>query len=100
MEAEVRAALSEHVARRASPDEVKQRLRTIQATLPVPEPASRSDGVDAFLASKRLEVLFEEGLISLVERRQWEERVGAGEVSLEEIEGVFDRLWPWSKRST
>ena len=100
LEAEVRAALAEHVARKASPEDVKQRLRAIQATLPKPPPTSRADGVDAFLASKRLEVLFDEGLISLSERSDWERRVERGEVSLEEIEALFERLWPWSRRNT
>jgi plasmid stability protein len=100
LEAEVRSALAEHVARKASPDDVKRRLQAIQTTLPKPEPDARIDGVDAFLAGKRLEVLFEEGLISLHERLDWESRVERGEVSLGEIETLFDRLWPWSKRST
>jgi plasmid stability protein len=100
LEAEVRAALAEHVARKASPDDIKRRLSAIQATLPKPAPSSKTDGVDAFLAGKRLEVLFEEGLISLNERTDWEDRVERGDVSLREIEALFDRLWPWPKRST
>ena len=100
LEAEVRAALAEHVARKASPDDIKQRLKAIQATLPKPPATSRTDGVDAFLAGKRLDVLFDEGLISLSERSDWEGRVERGEVSLGEIEALFDRLWPWSRRNT
>jgi plasmid stability protein len=100
LEAEVRAALAEHIARKASPEDIKQRLMAIQATLPKPPPTSRADGVDAFLAGKRLEALFEEGLISLSERSEWEDRVERGEVSLSEIETLFERLWPWSRRNT
>jgi plasmid stability protein len=100
LEAEVRAALAEHVARRASPAEVKRRLKAIQATLPRPTPGAKSDGVDRFLAAKRLEVLFEEGLVSLAERLDWEERVERGEASLEDVQGLFDRLWPWPKQTT
>src|SRR5256885_10090877 len=75
LEAEVRAALAEHVARKASAADVDRRLRDIQASLPKPPASSKADGVDAFLAGKRLEVLFEEGLISLGERTDWEGRV-------------------------
>ena len=100
LEAEVRAALAEHVARKASPDTIERRLQAIRATLPKPSPTSRIDGVDAFLAAKRLQALFEEGLISLSEQADWEDRVDRGEVSLQEIQALFDRLWPWSKRNT
>src|SRR5690242_7936238 len=79
VEAEIRGALAEHVARQTSSQDVERRLKAIQATLPKPPPGSRSDGVDAFLAGKRLEVLFEEGLISLDERQAWETRVDGGE---------------------
>ena len=100
LEAEARAAIAEHVARKASPDDIKRRLNAIQATLPKPAPSAKIDGVDGFLAGKRLEVLFEEGLISLSERTAWEARIEKGDVSLDEIEAVFKRLWPWPKLST
>src|ERR1700721_1929740 len=46
LEPEVRAALAEHVARKASPDTIERRLQAIRATLPKPSPTSRIDGVD------------------------------------------------------
>jgi hypothetical protein len=49
-------------------------------------------GVDALLAGKRIEVLHEEGLISLEERLAWEVRIDRFEVSLDEVQTFFDRL--------
>jgi plasmid stability protein len=97
VEAVARAALAEHVARKRSPDELKRRLRLLQATLPAPPADAKIDGVDAFLAGKRLEALFEEGLISLADKLAWEARLDRFEVSLDEVEALFDRLWPWPK---
>ena len=99
MEAEARAALVAHVARK-SPDEVKRRVRQLQAKLPRPPAGAKADGVDASLAEKRIDVLFEEGLISLDEKLTWEERINRYEVSLDEVQAYFDRLWPWSKPAT
>jgi plasmid stability protein len=100
VEAEARAALSEHVVRKRSPAELKQRLRALQATLPTPPPGAKLGGVDSFLAGKRLEALFDEGLISLPEKLDWEGRVDRYEVTLDEVEALFDRLWPWPRPNT
>jgi plasmid stability protein len=97
VEAEARAALAEHVARKRSPVDLKRRLRALQATLPSPPEGARISGVDAFLAGKRLEALFEEGLISLDQKLAWEARLDRYEASLDEVEALFDRLWPWPK---
>lgn len=53
----------------------------------------KRDSVNAFLASKRLEVLYEEGLISLSERLGWEAKLDRSEVDLSEVEALFARLW-------
>ena len=60
-------------------------------------PGAKTGAVDAFLANKRLEALSEEGLISLGEKLDWEVRVERAEVSLGEVEALFDRLWPWKR---
>jgi len=100
VEAEARAALAEHVARKRSPEHLKRRLAALQATLPAPPPSARISGVDAFLAGKRLEALFEEGLISLDDKLAWEARLDRYETSLDEVEALFDRLWPWPRPNT
>jgi hypothetical protein len=66
-----------------------------------PSTGKRTDegigGVDAFVAGKRLELLWDEHLISLSEKLDWEARVDAAEVPLDEIEALFHRLWPWKR---
>jgi plasmid stability protein len=100
VEAVARAALAEHVVRRRSPADLKRRLRVLQATLPAPPAGAKIDGVDAFLANKRLDALFEEGVISLSEKLDWEARLDRFEVSLDDVEALFDRLWPWPRPNT
>jgi|ERR1700733_12760221 plasmid stability protein len=100
VEAVARAALAEHVTRRRSPEEQRRKLKELRAKLPRLPEGAKIDGVDAFLAEKRLDALFEEGLITLEEKRAWQDRLDRHDVSLSEVEALFSRLWPWPKSDT
>jgi plasmid stability protein len=58
--------------------------------------ADRADGVDQFLAEKRIDVLLEEGLIEVDERNAWLDLIATGRVAVDEVQAVFDEVWPWS----
>jgi len=99
MEEEARQALALRYRPRPSPREVSKMLDALNAKVP-PLPAdAKMDRTDSFLASKRIDALFEEGLISLPEKRAWEERIDRFSVSLHEVQAFFEEKWPWTPKS-
>ncbi|HXC54700.1 MAG TPA: hypothetical protein VNU97_05360 [Rhizomicrobium sp.] len=97
MEEEARQFLSQGYAPTLSLEELRRRLDTLNAGDPPLPSDAKMDRTDAFLASKRIELLFDEGLIPLSERTAWDERIDRYAVSLAEVQAFFDKMWPWSK---
>ena len=99
MEEEARQFLSQGYRPRLTPEEARKALDELNAKLPPLPAGAKMDGTDAFLANKRIELLFEEGLIPLAEKNAWDARIDRYEVSLAEVQMFFDRLWPWTPKS-
>jgi plasmid stability protein len=99
MEAEVRRTLCEHYRHRLSADEVSEMLEDLRTKIP-PLPAdAKMDRTESFLAGKRIDLLFEEGVITLPEKRAWENRIDRYAVSLPEVQAFFEEKWPWVPKS-
>ncbi len=99
MEEEARQALAMRYRSRPSPQEVSKMLDALNAKVP-PLPAdAKMDRTDSFLASKRIDALFEEGLIGLPEKQAWEDRIDRFAVSLPEVQAFFEEKWPWTPKS-
>jgi plasmid stability protein len=99
MEAEVRRTLSEHYRHRLSAEQISKMLDELNAKIP-PLPAdAKMDRTETFLASKRIDLLFEEGHITLPEKRDWEKRIDHYAVSLPEVQAFFEEKWPWTPKS-
>jgi plasmid stability protein len=97
MEEEARQFLSQGYAPKLSLEELRKKLDTLAVDdLPLP-PDAKMDRTDAFLATKRIDLLFDEGLIPLAEKNAWNERIDRYAVSLAEVQSFFDKMWPWSK---
>ena len=97
MEEEARQFLSQGYAPKLSLDELRSKLDAMAAGDPPLPPNAKMDRTDAFLAAKRIDRLFDEGLIPLAERNAWNERIDCYAVSLAEVQAFFDKMWPWSK---
>ncbi|MBS0470902.1 MAG: hypothetical protein JSR60_07515 [Proteobacteria bacterium] len=99
MEEEARQYLAQGYRPRLTPEEARKKRDRLSAGL-TPLPANaKMDGTDAFLATKRIDLLFEEGLIPLAERNAWNTRIDRYEVTLAEVQAFFDKLWPWTAKS-
>jgi plasmid stability protein len=99
MEEEARQYLARGYRPRLTPEEARRKLDALNAGRP-PLPANaKMDGTDAFLAAKRIDLLFEEGLIPLSEKNAWDARIERYEVALDEVQAFFDKLWPWTAKS-
>jgi plasmid stability protein len=97
MEEEARRALTERFRRRRSQEEIDAMLASLEATMqPLPADAKMLVS-ESLIADRRMEVLFEEGLISLEEKREWDDRITRLAVSLSEVETFFDSKWPHKK---
>jgi plasmid stability protein len=98
MEEEARQFLSRGYAPRRPIEEVLKRLDALNAKYPEP-PNAKMLMSEAHVADSRIEVLFEEGVISLEEKLGWQTRIDARSVTLGEVEAFFRSRWPWSEKS-
>jgi plasmid stability protein len=99
MESEVRLTLTEHYQRKRSPEEIEKLLADLRANIPPMPTHAKMDLTEAFLAGKRIDLLFEEGAITLPEKRGWDERIDRYDVSLPEVQAFFEEKWPWKPKS-
>jgi plasmid stability protein len=99
MEAEVRLTLSERYRRKPSPKEISKLIADLHAKIPPLPVGAKMDRTETFLAGKRIDLLFEEGLITLPEKRRWEDRIDRYAVSLPEVQAFFEEKWPWTPKS-
>jgi plasmid stability protein len=97
VDAEARFLLEQAITAARRRD-ISNKLAKRRAVLEQQDDGGPADGVDRFLASKRIEVLAEEDLIELSERLAWEDLIDSGRVTLEEVQAAFDDVWPWSDR--
>jgi plasmid stability protein len=98
MEEEARQYLSQGYAHRLSLGELRKKLDALNAEHFEP-PNAKMLMSEALLADRRLEVLRDEELISLEELLDWQKRVDARSVSLDEVETFFrsKQSWPHKK---
>lgn len=99
MEEEVRRALTGHFRPKRSFEEIKKMLDKANAGVPPLPKDAKMDRTDAFIASKRIDLLFEEGLIPFAEKRTWEDQIDRYAVSLPEVQAFFEKMWPWTPKS-
>ena len=99
MEEEVRRALAEHFRPKRSLEEIQRILEEARARIASRPADAKMDGTEAFLAEKRIDLLFQEGLISLPEKRAWSEKIDRYAVSLPDVQGFFEEKWPWTTKS-
>lgn len=99
MEEEVRRALAEHFRPKRSFEEMRKMLEAARANIPPRPVDEKMDATEAFLAEKRIDLLFQEGLITLPEKRAWDERIDRYAVSLPEVQGFFEEKWSWTAKS-
>ena len=99
MESEVRFTLTEHYRNKRSPEEIEKLLADLRANIPSMPADAKMDRTEAFLAGKRIDLLFEEGAITLPEKRGWDERIDRYEVSLPQVQAFFEERWPWKPKS-
>ncbi|HEY5046520.1 MAG TPA: hypothetical protein VII49_00685 [Rhizomicrobium sp.] len=52
---------------------------------------------ESLIAARRIEALFEEGLVSPDEKRAWDDRIARLSVSLPEIQAFIDGRWAQKK---
>jgi len=98
MEEEARQYLARGYTPRRSLEDVMKRLDALNAKYPEP-PNAKILMSEAHIADSRIEVLFEEGVISLEEKLGWQARIDARSVTLDEVEAFFRSRWPWSEKS-
>lgn len=98
MEEEARQTLAERYRPKVSVDEILKRLDALNAGRPRLPPDAKMDVTDSFIAEKRITALFEEGVISLQEKKEWDERIGRYEIPLSEVEAFFEKHWPWREK--
>ncbi len=72
-------------------------LDELHAKIPPLPPDAKMDTTESFIAGKRIDLLFEEGLIPLSEKRAWEDKIDRYAVSLPEVQAFFEKTWPWRK---
>jgi plasmid stability protein len=99
MEEEARRALADRFRPKRSPEEIKRMIDELHAKVPPLPPGAKMDRTDAFLASKRIDRLFEEGVIPLPEKQAWDEKIDNLTVSLPEVQAFFEKMWPWTPKS-
>ena len=80
--------------------EILKRLDELNAKAPPLPKDAKMDVTDSFLADKRITLLFEEGIISLEEKRAWDDRIDRFAVSLPEVQAFFEERWPWSPKKS
>jgi antitoxin FitA len=99
MESEVRLTLTEHYRNKRSPEEIEKLLADLRANYPPMPVDAKMDQTEALLAGKRIDLLFEEGAITLPEKRGWDERIDRYDVALPEVQAFFEERWPWKPKS-
>jgi plasmid stability protein len=99
MEEEARRTLADRYQKKVPLEEILRRLDALNAQYPKPANAKMLMS-EALIAGRRLEVLFEERLISLEEKLDWESRIDARSVSLDEVEAFFRKTWPWHPKKS
>jgi plasmid stability protein len=99
MEEEVRQTLTDRYRKKVPVEDLLKRLAELNARHPEPANAKMLMS-EALIAGRRLEVLFEEKLISLEEKLDWESRIDARSVSLAEVETFFRKKWPWRPKTS
>jgi|ERR1700733_8676 len=99
MEEEARRTLAERYQTRMSPEELKAAVTRLNAQLPKLPKAAKMDTTDAYIAAKRIDLLHDERLIPLAEKRAWDEKIDRLEVSLPEVQAFFEKMWPWTPKS-
>jgi plasmid stability protein len=99
MEEEARRTLADRYQKKVPLEEILRRLDALNAQYPEPANAKMLMS-EALIAGRRLEVLFEERLISLEEKLDWESRIDARSVSLDEVEAFFRKTWPWHPKTS
>jgi len=95
MEEEARRALAERYRPRLPPEEIMKRVEELRAKSPPLPPDAKMKLSESVIAGRRIETLYEEGLISVDERKAWDDRIRRLAVSLAEIESFFKTKWPW-----
>ena len=99
MEEEARRALSERYRKKLSSKELMAAVTKLNAHSSPPPASEKMDTTDAFVAAKRIDLLYDEGLIPLAEKRSWDEKIDRFEVSLPEVQAFFEKTWPWTPKS-
>ncbi|HEY3778169.1 MAG TPA: Arc family DNA-binding protein [Rhizomicrobium sp.] len=95
MEEEARQTLAERYRKRLSPKEIIRRLHRLNSDSSSGR-RTKMPASESLIASRRIEALYDDGLISRVEKASWDERIGECRVSLAEIErfAAGKRNWP------
>ena len=99
MEEEARRALSERYRKRMTPKQLKAAITKLNAEYPAVSGSAKMDAIDAFIAAKRIELLYDEGIIPLSAKNAWDEKIDRFEVSLPEVQAFFEKMWPWTPKS-
>ena len=99
MEEEARRALAESFRPKPKVEEILKRLDEIHRRVPPLPQDMKMDRTEAFIAGKRIDLLFEEGLIPASEKRVWEDKIDRFAVSLPEVQAFFEKMWPWTPKS-
>jgi len=86
MEEEVRQALAARYAKRLSPEEVIRILDQLSEDKPRRAHAKKMLASEFLIAGRRVEALYEAGLITRAERISWDERIAQDDVTLDEVE--------------
>lgn len=98
MEEEARQFLSQGYAPQRPLKAILKDLADWNAKHPEPPNAMMLTS-EAHVADSRIEVLFEEGVISLEEKLGWQARIDARAVTPGEVEAFFRSRWPWPGKS-
>src|ERR1700753_1300589 len=98
MEEEARQFISKGYRPTRSLPEIEAELKTWNDAHPQP-PNAKMLTSEAHVADGRIQLLFEEGVISLEELLGWQMRIDARSVTREEVEAFFRSRWPWSDKS-
>ncbi len=98
MEEEARQYLSQGYAPKRPLKDILRDVLDWNAKHPEPANAKMLTS-EAHVADSRIDVLFEEGVISLEEKLGWQVRIDARSVTPAEVEAFFHSRWPWSDKS-
>ena len=98
MEEEARQALAERFRKKLSPEELLKRLDELNAQYPL-RGGTKLLASESLIASRRIEALFDAGLISRDEKISWDGKIDRDAVSLAEVEQLATekRNWPTGK---